>query len=130
MVRPLAPVGAGDEDADEPITFNKHVAPILWNNCARCHRPGDVGPFPLLSYRDAAKRADFLREVTEAGQMPPWKAHPGAGVFLDAPRLSVLEKETPRPVGGDGMPGGRSGRFAADAPVPRRLGARARPTWS
>jgi hypothetical protein len=25
--------------------------------------------------------------------MPPWKAHPGAGVFLDAPRLSVLEKE-------------------------------------
>jgi hypothetical protein len=83
----------GDRD-DGPITFNKHVAPILWNNCARCHRPGDVGPFPLLTYRDAAKRADFIREVTESGQMPPWKAHPGAGVFLDAPRLTVLEKET------------------------------------
>ena len=38
--------------------------------------------------------ADFIREVTEAGQMPPWKAHPGAGVFLDASRLTVLEKET------------------------------------
>src|SRR5262249_37162380 len=36
---------------------------------------------------------DFIREVTESGQMPPWKAHPGAGVFLDSPRLSVLEKE-------------------------------------
>ncbi len=79
---------------DEPITFNKHVAPILWNNCARCHRPGEVGPFSLLTYRDAAKRASFLREVIESGQMPPWKAHPGAGVFLDAARLSVLEKET------------------------------------
>ena len=81
------------EERDEPVTFNKHVAPILWNNCARCHRPGDVGPFPLLTYRDAAKRADFIREVVESGQMPPWKAHPGVGVFLDAPRMTVLEKE-------------------------------------
>jgi hypothetical protein len=86
----LASPGAG---SGEPVTFNKHVAPILWNNCARCHRPGDVGPFPLLSYRDAAKRADFIREVVDSGQMPPWKAHPGAGVFLDAPRMTVLEKE-------------------------------------
>jgi hypothetical protein len=90
---PLAPASPGVDVPEGPITFTKHVAPILWNNCARCHRPGDVGPFPLLSYQDAAKRADFIREVTESGQMPPWKAHPGAGVFLDAPRLSILEKE-------------------------------------
>jgi peroxiredoxin len=80
-------------DQDEVITFSKHVAPILWKNCAPCHRPGEVGPFPLLTYKDAAKRASFIREVTAAGQMPPWKAHPGAGVFLDAPRLSLIEKE-------------------------------------
>ncbi len=90
---PLSPESAGDDDSTEAITFNKHIARILWNNCARCHRPGDVGPFSLLTYRDAAKRAQFIREVTESDQMPPWKAHPGAGVFLDAPRLSVLEKE-------------------------------------
>jgi hypothetical protein len=52
-----------------------------------------VGPFPLLTYKDAAKRADFIREVTANGQMPPWKAHPGVGVFLDAPRLSLVEQE-------------------------------------
>ncbi len=80
-------------DSGETITFNKHVAPILWKNCAKCHRPGEVGPFSLLSYRDAAKRADFIREVTATDQMPPWKARPGAGVFVDAPRLSVIEKE-------------------------------------
>ncbi|MHB1557454.1 MAG: redoxin domain-containing protein [Isosphaeraceae bacterium] len=91
---PIAPVPAESLGEGERITFNKHIAPILWNNCARCHRPGNVGPFSLLTYRDARKRADFIREVTESGQMPPWKAHPGAGVFLDAPRLSVLEKET------------------------------------
>src|SRR5262249_15591073 len=89
---PLAAMASTDE-WEEPVTFNKHVAPILWKTCARCHRPGDVGPFPLLTYRDAAKRADFIREVVESGQMPPWKAHPGAGVFLDAPRMTVLEKE-------------------------------------
>ena len=58
-----------------------------------CHRPGEVGPFSLLTYRDAAKRADFIRDVVDSGQMPPWKPHPGAGVFLDATRLSVIEKE-------------------------------------
>ncbi len=91
---PIAPIPAESLDGGERITFNKHVAPILWNNCARCHRPGNIGPFSLLTYRDARKRAGFIREVTESGQMPPWKAHPGAGVFLDAPRLSVLEKAT------------------------------------
>jgi hypothetical protein len=89
---PLPPASAGD-DPGPTITFTKHVAPILWRNCARCHRPGEVGPFSLLTYRDAARRADFIREVTASGQMPPWKAHPGAGVFLDAPRLSAIEKE-------------------------------------
>jgi peroxiredoxin len=88
---PLPPV-ADLDDSGETITFHKHVAPILWRSCARCHRPGEVGPFPLLSYKDAAKRADFIREVTASGQMPPWKAHPGAGIFLDAPRLSAAEK--------------------------------------
>jgi len=80
----------------ETITFADHVAPILWNNCARCHRPGAVGPFSLLTYGDAAKRAIFIRDVTASGRMPPWKPHAGAGVFLDAPGLSVLEKATLR----------------------------------
>jgi thiol-disulfide isomerase/thioredoxin len=80
-------------NANEPITFSKHVAPVLWNNCARCHRPGAVGPFSLLTYKDAAKRAEFIRDVVLSGQMPPWKPRAGAGVFRDAPRLSPLEKE-------------------------------------
>ncbi len=70
--------------ANGSITFAKHVAPILFKNCVSCHRPGEVAPFSLLTYRDAAKRADFIRDVVASGQMPPWKPHPGAGVFLDA----------------------------------------------
>ncbi len=78
---------------DETITFTKHVASILWKNCATCHRPGAVAPFPLLTYNDAARRADFIGDVVESGQMPPWKPHSGAGVFREASRLSPFEKE-------------------------------------
>ena len=31
----------------EPVTFSKHVAPILQKNCQQCHRPGDIGPMSL-----------------------------------------------------------------------------------
>jgi mono/diheme cytochrome c family protein len=70
------------------VTFNKDVAPILFKNCANCHRPGEVGPFPLLSYKDVAKRADFLKDITADRRMPPWKAEPGFGEFHDVRRLT------------------------------------------
>ena len=78
----------------EAITFTKHVAPILWRNCVRCHRPGQIGPFSLLTYKDAARRATFLHDVAASGRMPPWKPHAGVGVFLDALRLSAIETAT------------------------------------
>ena len=95
-IRPLSPTGTNrsvDGSCDE-ITFTKHVAPILWRNCVSCHRPGQIGPFSLLTYKDAAKRAAFLCDVAVSGRMPPWKPHAGVGVFLDPLRLSVTETET------------------------------------
>ena len=86
-------LGLGPARADGP-TFSKDVAPILWKNCAGCHRSGEVGPFSLLSYKDAAKRADDLAAVTSAHQMPPWKAESGFGDFLDERRLNDKEIDT------------------------------------
>ena len=110
---------------DETITFTKHVAPILWQNCARCHRPGEVGPFPLLSYRDAARRADFIREVTARRSDA---AVEGASGCRRVPRRTSafgLEKEILARWAETGCAGGRSGRLAAAAAVLRRLGTRA-----
>ena len=42
--------------SDAEPTFNKDVAPILFNHCASCHRPHEVGPFSLLTFADARKR--------------------------------------------------------------------------
>jgi hypothetical protein len=69
-------------------TFNKDIAPILYQNCATCHRPGEVAPFSLLTYADAAKKAGLLAIVTRKRVMPPWKAEPGYGSFANERRLS------------------------------------------
>src|SRR5438132_9591409 len=32
------------------VTFYRDVLPILQDNCQTCHRPGEVGPFSLMTY--------------------------------------------------------------------------------
>lgn len=58
-----------------PLTFNQHIAPIIFEHCAVCHRKGEAGPFPLVSYRDVKKRAKMIAHVTETRFMPPWPAN-------------------------------------------------------
>src|SRR5262249_61947708 len=38
---------------DGTVTFTKDIAAILQKNCQECHRPGQIGPMPLISYEDA-----------------------------------------------------------------------------
>src|ERR1700682_3947087 len=84
----LPAVLAGAAWAQHASTYNEDVAPILYENCASCHRPGEVAPFPLLTYQDAAKRAGQLAAVTKSRYMPPWKAEPGEIRFRDERRLT------------------------------------------
>ena len=69
------------------VTFNKDVAPILFAHCASCHRPGEVAPFALLTYADAAKRASKIAEVTRGRHMPPWLPEPGDVPIVGERRL-------------------------------------------
>ena len=52
------------------ITFTEHVAPIIFQNCTSCHRPGEAGPFALMSYNDVRKRGKLIQLVTEDRIMP------------------------------------------------------------
>jgi len=70
------------------LTFNRDIAPIIFNNCASCHRPGAVAPFSLLSYQDVKKRAKQIAYITEKRIMPPWKADQGDYEFKDERRLT------------------------------------------
>jgi hypothetical protein len=51
----------------------------VFQKCASCHRPGEAGPFPLLSYQDVKKRGQLIAEVTQRRYMPPWHAAAGYG---------------------------------------------------
>jgi mono/diheme cytochrome c family protein len=69
-------------------TFDKDIAPVLYKNCAVCHRPGEVAPFSLLTYRDTGKRAKQIARVTGERIMPPWKAEAGFGQFANDRHLT------------------------------------------
>jgi tetratricopeptide (TPR) repeat protein len=70
-------------------TFAHDIAPILFEYCAPCHRPGEAGPFPLLTYLDAKKHAQQIALVTGSRFMPPWLPEPGHGDFAGVRRLSA-----------------------------------------
>jgi Flp pilus assembly protein TadD len=72
----------------ESVTFSKDIAPILFQYCSPCHRPGEAAPFSLLSYEDARKHAEQIAIVTGKRFMPPWPPEPGYGDFAGAKRLS------------------------------------------
>jgi hypothetical protein len=78
-------------EAAETVTFNKHVAPLVFARCADCHRPGEVAPFSLLTFHDVSKRADQILSVAEQRAMPPWKPQPGHGEFAHNRRLTDKE---------------------------------------
>src|SRR5262245_38259880 len=84
---------AADIATNEPVTFNKHIAPLIFQNCSACHHPGEVAPFSLLTYGDVQKRAKQIQLVTAQRLMPPWKSVEGHGRFIDERRLSPAQVE-------------------------------------
>ncbi|HYL36649.1 MAG TPA: thiol-disulfide isomerase [Bryobacteraceae bacterium] len=75
-------------------TFSKDVAPILYKNCASCHRAGEIAPMSLLTYEQARPWAKSIREYVSRGQMPPWHAEQPRGTFSNDRRLTDNEKNT------------------------------------
>jgi peroxiredoxin len=98
------------------VTYYRDVLPILQNNCQTCHRPGEVGPFSLITYRQAVNWAADIKDYTQSRQMPPWK--PSAGQeFHNDRRLGEKEIQTLAAWVDGGTPEGD----AKDAPPPRRF---------
>ena len=88
------PVGCFIERKQAPasnakVTFAE-VAPVLHRHCATCHRPGNIGPFPLLTYEQARRQAANIKAYTRSHAMPPWKPV-NEGLFLNERRLSQPE---------------------------------------
>ncbi|MDZ4664889.1 MAG: cytochrome c [Bacteroidota bacterium] len=70
------------EEMYSSISWSEHIAPIIYKNCSPCHRPGQSGPFSLLSYADAVKKAKQIKFVTKTKYMPPWPADANYSHFV------------------------------------------------
>jgi len=116
------PVQAGQSaPAQAPVTFTKHVAPILQRNCQVCHRPGSIAPMSLLTYEEARPWARAIKEQVILRQMPPWYIDKNVGVQHFSNDRSLTDAEIATIVSwvDAGAPQGNP----ADMPRPRQFAA-------
>lgn len=106
--RPLAKEGS--------VTYHRDVAPIVQNHCQSCHRPGEVGPFALMNYRQAVNWSQDIKEYTRKRIMPPWKVTEGVAFHNDR-RMPQKDIDTLARWVDDGCPEGS----AKDAPASRKF---------
>jgi tetratricopeptide (TPR) repeat protein len=104
-----------EKTAARAVTFNGDIAPILFDNCASCHRPIDDGrlravrfgaqaaaqpsdspedpicvagaPFSVLDYDSVRRNARAIASAVQRRAMPPWLPEPGYGAFASERRL-------------------------------------------
>ncbi len=86
----------GDKISDK-VNFTEHVAPVLYNNCTICHRPGGSAHFSLVTYQQAKNYSAALAYVVRERIMPPWPADPHYTEFVGQRIMSehdiqILEK--------------------------------------
>jgi hypothetical protein len=87
-------------------TFTKDVAPILYENCVTCHRPGEMAPMSLLTYDQARPFARAISQRVGLGTMPPWHAEGPTGVFSNERKLTPAEKDVLTRWAANGAPQG------------------------
>jgi hypothetical protein len=110
---PFGFAGTSASPVQNAVTFNEHVAPIVFNRCASCHRPGEAAPFSLLSYDDVRRRGRTIAAVTQSRYMPPWHGRSEMGAFRDDRRLTDAQIRTIQDWVQAGMPEGDPGKAPA-----------------
>jgi hypothetical protein len=90
----LAPAGSAlAQTSTTTPTFTKDVAPIFQAKCQSCHRPGQMGPMPLLSYEESRPWARSIKAKVAARMMPPWHLDPTVGVQKFKNGISLTDQQ-------------------------------------
>lgn len=84
-----APAKSGKGD----ITFTKDVAAILQRSCQNCHRPGQIGPFSMLTYEDARPWAKAIKQQVVQRNMPPWYIDKTVGIHKFKNDVSLSDED-------------------------------------
>lgn len=100
----------------QTVTFSEHIAPIIYNNCTKCHRTGQVAPMTLMGYDDVRRYGQTIASQTQSRFMPPWKPEPGWVAYRDERRLTSDQIALIQQWVANGMP---QGDPAMAPPVPQ-----------
>lgn len=79
--------------AKSGVSYSRDVAPILAENCARCHREGGIAPFAMNSHAIVRGFAPMIREVVLTKRMPPGQIDPQIGHFKETYTLTPVETQ-------------------------------------
>jgi hypothetical protein len=116
MLSRLVPLALWVACAQAQPTFYRDVLPILQERCQACHRTGEIGPMPLVTYRDVRPWSREIQRRTGAKEMPPWFADPRYGRFSNDPSLTPRQIAMLAAWANAGAPAGNP----RDAPPPRQ----------
>ena len=117
LIMAVGALAATANAATPSVTFHKDVLPILQSRCQECHRPGEIGPMPLLTYKETRPWAKSIRQAVVTKKMPPWFADPHYGKFSNERSLSQSEIDAVVAWVDSGAPEGNP----KDAPAPRKF---------
>ncbi|GAB4200690.1 MAG: hypothetical protein Fur0023_04290 [Bacteroidia bacterium] len=85
---------AGCQTKEKNINVDfQDVAPVIHKKCGICHRPGEAGPFKLITFSDIKKHANKIKFAIENNYMPPWPADTNYTRFANEVVLNLPEKE-------------------------------------
>jgi hypothetical protein len=89
--------------------WSEQIAPIIYNKCTSCHRPGEIAPFSLTNFEEAQAWGEMIKYVTQIRYMPPWKPDPDYGAsYLQENYLTDAEIAEIQAWVDGGMPQGNS----------------------
>ena len=112
----LLPTTAAGQAARQDPTFAKDIAPILYESCVNCHRPGQIAPMSLINYQEVRPWARSIKNKVESRAMPPWHLDRKIGIqeFKNDPSLTDEQIATIVKWVDSGAPQGNP----ADTPTP------------
>ena len=72
LLMTAAAPGEAQDSGDGQVTWTEDVAPIVYESCVSCHRPGSIAPMSLETYELARPYAPLIKERVSERKMPPW----------------------------------------------------------
>jgi len=113
-------------NCQQEVNFAQHIAPIIYNKCTLCHRPGEIGPMPLTNYQEVKDVGRTLKYVTKTKYMPPYMADPSYSTLLNENILTDEQIGLISRWVDNGMPRGNS-KSEPSPPVFPKLSALGKP---